>query len=464
MNYNLDIALVGNNYFTYLLSLGLLKKGKKVLILDDERFNYGEKFSETLSYLDIEFLKQWGNEFDIAPLKNIESYIEIKPYTLVIGRKQILLGRAPSENLRELKRKFSVVFNSNQDFNTDLHKEEIDHLFYLTASDLSRFLLKDFKNKNLIDFIDNQIEDRIKEDFNFFFQSFFKAEKGEFTLEQKNDFHALIFTMRGYFQNRLGLSAHKTESFHLFLNFLSPHYKLNHKKLIQDLLELYKNNGGVLKQVDLDELNSGPGFVQRFALESFDGMIRPKKMLFIGGYPNNLPIKLQVKKRASYQCLKVKAIFKKKIPDYYLKKSYIFSSPIKIGTDRPYWQVEFSSAKEANFYVVMNQKEGSKVEFLKTTIEKVLTDDLNYIFAELDAEIVSSQMSFTLDILVDDKNAFSYKNKDREFQKTTMNPFSHSQLPFVPKVKNALYFGPYYDSWLGRYSSLVELRRWKENL
>lgn len=72
---DIDFALVGHNYITFLLSLGLIKRGKKVLILDDDRFNYGEFFTNSLTLLDVEFLKVWGESSDILPLKNIDQYL-----------------------------------------------------------------------------------------------------------------------------------------------------------------------------------------------------------------------------------------------------------------------------------------------------------------------------------------------------------------------------------------------------
>ncbi|MBY0415276.1 MAG: hypothetical protein K2Q18_13985, partial [Bdellovibrionales bacterium] len=72
---NLDFALVGHNFFAFLLSIGLLKRGKKVLVLDDDRFNYGDFFTNSLTTLDVEFLKAWGVESNLAPLINIDSYL-----------------------------------------------------------------------------------------------------------------------------------------------------------------------------------------------------------------------------------------------------------------------------------------------------------------------------------------------------------------------------------------------------
>src|SRR6218665_1885085 len=92
---NLDFALVGHNFFAFLLSIGLLNRGKKVLVLDDNRFNYGDFFTNSLTSLDVEFLKSWGEASDLAPLRNIESYLSPGKVYFYVGKKQVVLGDVP---------------------------------------------------------------------------------------------------------------------------------------------------------------------------------------------------------------------------------------------------------------------------------------------------------------------------------------------------------------------------------
>ena len=110
LNKDIDFALVGHNYITFLLSIGLLNRGKKVLVLDDDRFNYGDFFTNSLTLLDVEFLRSWGQLGDLLPLKNIDDYLSPQSIYFYVGKKQVVLGDTPLRNYRELCRKFPNLF------------------------------------------------------------------------------------------------------------------------------------------------------------------------------------------------------------------------------------------------------------------------------------------------------------------------------------------------------------------
>ena len=89
LNKDIDFALVGHNFITFLLSIGLLNRGKKVLVLDDDRFNYGDFFTNSLTLLDVEFLKTWGETAGLLPLKNIEDYLSPQSIYFYVGKNKI---------------------------------------------------------------------------------------------------------------------------------------------------------------------------------------------------------------------------------------------------------------------------------------------------------------------------------------------------------------------------------------
>lgn len=469
MNHNFDMALVGNNYLSYLLGLSLLNKGKKILLLDDERFNYGDFFTGSLSQLDLEFLKGWGKECELEPLMNLDRYLKLKPVQFFIGKKQVNLGVDPISNFRELARKFPEFFLEDSiDANLFLFENEGSRFnghYFSISSHISNGILKDFKSKNLFSLLQTHLQDDLLKYFNFFHSHFLNTDKNEkLSQAQRNELNTLTYMFRGLFQSRLGISGNKTEIFHLFWCLLSPFYCLDHKALVSDLMKIHKEHGGEFKKMNLEALHFQSGIVQSFALESFEGMIRPKKMIFIGGYPQNLPIKLNVAKGYSYHCLRVEMKFKEEFQNTLIGKKFAFSTPIKIGTDRPFWEVEFGDKNTAVFNVIMNQKEGTKVEFIEKRVESILLDDLHYLYPEYEFSLTGSVMSFTHDILVEDSDSNAHKRKDKTIKKRIVNILADSTPLFMPKLKNAMYFGPYYDNWLGRYSSLIELRRWKEYL
>ena len=152
LNTNVDFALVGHNFITFLLSLGLLDRGKKVLILDDDRFNYGEFFTNSLTALDVQFLKAWGTRSNLAPLKKLDDYIRPESFTFFVGKKQVVLGGRPSENYRELCRKYAhLFFKQKHDltlFDDERATQEFNSQYYEFAQKITDALFHEPKKKN----------------------------------------------------------------------------------------------------------------------------------------------------------------------------------------------------------------------------------------------------------------------------------------------------------------------------
>ena len=462
---NLDFALVGHNFFAFLLSIGLLKRGKKVLVLDDDRFNYGDFFTNSLTSLDVEFLKAWGAGADLLPLKNIDNYIVPSKVLFYVGKKQVVLGDLPHRNFRELCRKFPELFLKDDQpmgsfsFENEIHA--FDSVYLDFCQKVSALLFNEKRASRVSMLFENSIPDNLKENFHYFFSHFSKKEK--MNESERADFNALIFMTRGFFQNRLSVTGSKSEIMHLFFSLISPYYKLDHERLIADLLAEHQACGGEFKKLNLSDLRFQKGLLQSFELESFDGIIRPTTLAFVGGYPVGLPIKLQTGKSASYNCLNTVLTFKEKVPKLLEGKKCVFTSPIKIGTDRPFWEVYFSG-HSAVFNLIMAKKEGTKIDFIFEKVKSLLLQDLNYLFPEYDLELADTQMKFTLDVFIEDKDYEAHRRIEASLKKKLVTVLEDSAPLLMSRLKNVLYFGPYNEDSLGTFSSLVEIKRWKESL
>ena len=68
---NVDHAVVGHNFFAYFFSHLLLDRNQSVVLLDDERFNFGDFYTETLTELDWVLLKKIGELYKIESFKKI---------------------------------------------------------------------------------------------------------------------------------------------------------------------------------------------------------------------------------------------------------------------------------------------------------------------------------------------------------------------------------------------------------
>jgi hypothetical protein len=462
LNKNIDYALVGHNFITFLLSIGLLNRGKKVLVLDDDRFNYGDFFTNSLTLLDVEFLRTWGELGDLAPLKKIDDYLSPQSIYFYVGKKQIVLGDTPIRNYRELCRKFPNLFMNEKSGSLSLENEVMN--FNNNYNDFcAKVTSTIFQEKNASK-VSKLFETSIPAELQFHFQHFFShfAKKDNMTEVDRSEFNALIFMTRGFFQNRLSSTGSRSEIMHLFFSLISPYFKLDHERLIHDLLEVHQLAGGEFKKLNLADLKFQSGLVKSFELESFEGIIKPKKMAFIGGYPVGLPIRLKTS-TSSYNCLNVSLRFKNSLPNLLQDKKVIFSSPMKIGTDRPFWEVYFSE-KKAVFNIIMAKREGTKIDFIKERVITLLQDDLSYLYPEYEFEIENVEMKFTLDVFIEDKDYMAYKRIEASLGMKLVEVLEDTAPLIFSRLKNVLYFGPYNEDALGTFSSLIEIKRWRESL
>lgn len=464
INSNVDFALVGHNFITFLLSLGLLKRGKKVLILDDDRFNYGEFFTNSLTAMDVQFLKAWGDQSGLSPLKNLDHYIKPETLTFFVGKKQVVLGDAPHKNFRELCRKFPHLFY-HQDTDEKLFSSadgsvSFNNQYYDFCQKITNALFLEQKPKKLSLVFENSIPAELKNRFSYFFSHF--GEISNDLNQAESEFKSFIFMTRGFFQNRLSPTGSKSELMHLFFSLISPYYKLDHVALMNDLKKEHLEMGGDFRKLNLADLKFQRGSVKSFELDSYEGAVKPDKMAFIGGYPVGLPIKLRTN-TSSYNCLNVSMTFKEKLPDLLQDKKCLFSSPIKMGTDRPFWEVYFKE-KTATFNVIMSKREGSKVDFIKERVTNILIDDLKYLFPEYELQLLQTDMKFTLDVFIQDKDYSAHKKIEASFGTKIVDVLEESAPMLFTRLKNVLYFGPYNEDALGTFSSLVEIKKWKDSL
>ncbi len=464
----IDYAIVGHNFYAFLLSIGLLEKGKKVLVLDDNRFNYGDFFTSSLTCLDVSLLKEWGNQSNLEPLMQIERYLKPHTVTFNIGKRQIVLGDTPHRNIKELARKYPEVFfplNISSDFFKHDHEiHEFNTHFFELGQSLADFFYRPTKKRQFNQVFLQLLSEKTRIFYDHFLGVF--TNPNFLSADEEADFHAFVFMMRGFFQSRLSISGSKLELLHLLSCLISPFYKLDHERLVNDLLEIHNKLGGEFKKLNLADLKFQKGFLKSFELESFDGIIKPNKMAFIGGYPVGLPIKLKTGPSRSFYCLQTKMTFNQELLSHFKNKKFVFTSKIKVGTDRPFWEVNFEE-KSATFNLITNKKEGTKVDFIKHQMLDLLLSDLRFLFPEFSWEVENQdelKMRFTLDVFLEDKNFYAHLKNNFAFKKRVVDVIEDSAPLFMSKLKNVTYFGPYNEEALGTYSSLIEMKNWRDRL
>ena len=449
---NIDHAVVGHNYFAYFFSHLLLERKQSVMLLDDERFNFGDFYTETITEFDKILLKKIGAVYKIKSFENIENYLTKKDHFFYLGKKRILLGGNFFENLSELERKCPYFFSSAVTKNSNFDSECVEYLSRLADK---IFNDKNWSAKRPFDLISNEI-----------LLGAFKSLKkllitDTLDFKQKNELFTLVNMTRGFYQGILSARGSDSELFHAFLCLLSPLYQLDNERLKNDLKLEFEALGGEFKKLNLGELKLQSGALQSFMLESFEGHIKARKMSFIGGSTRDLPVTIKVNGK-KFSCLKGK-VFYSSVDQNYLNQFFVgqnilFSSVLKVGTDRPFW---FGSFQKDHFDVtfIVAEKSGTKEAFFEAPLEQLINEDFGFIYPELEGRLKLSGLEFTHDHLIEDRS-FKFTNKISNLIPNKMQTIFDRKAPnYLDALKNVYYYGPFTNDRLGTFSSLLLLRK-----
>jgi len=451
-----DYAMVGHNYISYMMSIPLIKKGKKIIVLDDDHFNYGDMFTNSMLYLDAKFLSEYGALEDIPILSKVLEYTDIKGHYFYLGRKSFFLGLNPFDSYRELTRKWPQFF-----LETSISSEEFNQYYFESCNTLAfNFLFNKKSKSSYLDIFLKSVHPELIKLFEGFFSKF--EQKKNFSIELRHEFHAFVFLMRSFLQNRMAISGTKSEIFHLFMAMLSPFYVLKHEKLVHELKNIHQSFGGTYRDLKMVNLKLDSNKLSGIELFNFEGLLNPNNVVFFGGNPKIENLRLKNAEKTAYQMIKGK-IQLSKIPDYIKNVKLIFTSPIKIGTDHPLFEVTFET-QSLVFNILSYRRNGDKLDFIKDELLQSLHADLNYLYPEIDFEFIHSELDFTQDIFLEDKNFLAHLKKDNK----SLTGFSHFFMQNSPvvfkKLKNVFYFGPFNNESLGLFSSLVELKKWQTKI
>ena len=454
LNKNIDTALVGHNFFSYLMGIGLIARKKKVLILDDSRFNHGPLLTDSITVIDLEILKKWGEKYDVPPLKKMEEYIQFSPVSFYVGKKEVLLGNNPYRNYTELVRKFPQFFH---DCNLSLN---FDQGIYQMATRLAEAFYTDKNINDIPKCLEAFKNVEVMKKFDEFYALFF--QKNKWDIVKQSELNSFVTLGRGYFHNRLSINGSRSELMHLFFSILSPRFKFDHVRLVDDLLAHFKVIGGEFKKLNILALKFQRGMVNNIELESFEGLISPMHLLFLGGEPIGLPILLK-EKVSAYNAIEVTLNIKNVLPGFLLNKKIFFISPMKTGTNWPFWEASFH-ANSIVFTVVMVKRQGIKEEFIAEKMTKYLLEDLAFLYPEIVFDITSSSLHFTLDVLLEDNDINAHLNEQPKNHYKPVKVYSKITPFSFLKLKNVSYLGPYCGQSHGVFSALIQLQKQMESL
>lgn len=449
---NIDHAVVGHNYFAYLFSKILLDRKLSVMLLDDERYNFGDFYTETLTVLDRELLKRLGKNHQFTGFLDIEKYLTTKDHFFYLGKTRVFLGANPLLNYRELTRKFPSFFQSLSPDETEVFDQHFNQ--YIDETIDFSFDVKKWNSKKPFLYPANNV-------FVASFERFYQKLIGlELSVQEKNLLYTLINMTRGFYQGVLSSRGTKAELFHGFICLISPLFKLDHESLKNQLKDEYIQSGGEFKKLQLNELKFQSGSLQSFKLESFEGHIKAKKMSFLGGASRDLPLELNYRGKI-YSCLEGKLVFTlegaQKYFSHFQNHNILFSSTHKVGTDRPMWFGRFEK-DHFNITFIVAQKAGSKESFFQEDLTKLINDDFKFVFPEFQGSLAIQDLKFSFDQLIEERS-FEFTQKNISLIPQNVVRFFKKERPdFLDPLKNVYYHGPLTNERLGTFSSLLVLR------
>ena len=457
LNKNFDMVLVGKSFLSFIFSIELIDQNQNVLILEDERLSYGNLYNDFFNPVQVAFLKTWGEERGIKPLENIEQYLYPQGINYFYNLRQFKIGLRPSLNLIELFRKNPELFSALeedeevQEFMSDPKKwDEFDQQILSLANRLGQnaFRYKNVQNFG-IEFFLNQANPFMTKVFRAFHRQLsIKNEKANWDLK------TLSYLGKSVLHKVLSLKDSGHEAFHLLLHFLGPNYYVDQKALEDDLAQFFKSKGGFYKKTKVREWKFYKNRPWSLELASYEGIIHPEKISFLGALPIGVPLKLG-NIGQGLQSINISL----KHPDPRLhgdgQELFICGQRDKIGTEHPLFIFKKTlEGLQIQYFQKANQ--GSKLSFVSEKIRNQLNEDLEGIFPKLFVE-VQGNWDFSLGSEI-------FIEEEREKKKTSLplvrnvELFDYSSPSKTTKLKNVFYFGPFKEDPLGMLSSLMEMK------
>ena len=459
-----NMALLGKNYLSVLLSVELLEWDKKVIIIDDDRVRYGQHYTDYLCQLEYIFLMYWGEDRHIEPFQKLQHYIVKKPFSVIIGQHRLLLGNSPSQNLSEFIRKFPNFFLEDDkdvinSFVCDEERREIfneDYYSYCNRLAENSFRFKTAQNLSLSQSLD-LCPENLKTLFSIFVKSFVGLDKLTDADDALN-LKTFLYLTRGIFHRKLSITATEFELFHLFLSLLSPHFQLDHEALMKDLLPAFIEKGGVFKETNIREWLFEKNKPWSLELSSYEGIIHPQKVSLLGGRPESIPVKVGVKDKSFRSIDLVFSIQEGENLKLGIEGQRIFyTRSEKVGGQYPYWEGRFDSSG-GKIKIYTRSYKGMKIDFIKDFLISELEKDLSIISKRQLAPINVESIQFGQDLCLEEVSLNNSKFKQDMPLVSKINVYDCTSPGQEDQLKHVHYYGPLKRGSFGLFSTLMEIK------
>ena len=391
---NVDTLFLGKNYFSLLFAQQVLKKGDSALVVCDPSYQDAGGLSDFLPYLELKLIKEWMESPDkrqwddenIAPI-NLDQVADNWPVIFHWDKKILLLGNSPISNLLEILRKFPAMFQESAHFSPDdmikdclQFEDEFNQEFMLFCERTARNLF--FYTSSL-----NYQFSKILDDCPSWLRKCFKAFSLQYLYEMgqesnKNwEFLSLVYSLKAFYQKCFSFPTTEMEIFHLLLSMLSPLYKINTEKIEEALSKRVTLLGGQMVDAWVTEWQFDRGRPWAVLLNTFDGMIRPKRIVLSAGGPDTLPFAWE-DSGDMYQVfdwVPRNSFFH--VESHYREQSgpfvLVVANSKELNCDRTLGIFRFeNSGVEGKIF--QRYYQGMKVEFIQEELKQFISENLNW--------------------------------------------------------------------------------------
>ena len=459
---NFDIMVVGRNAFSLLFAIEQAKLGQKVLLLDDPRLGPSAPYGHGISSVEYHFLKTWGKDFSVPPLLNMDNYFQRCPLDFFFNHHWLRLTSSPSLNILELLRRFGRPFQEEGIiFRRFLEGVKQRRSF---DEEIERFVSwagqNAFRHRNTdglgVDFFLSHCPPRLAKLFKILRDH---LEVGRFRDESEE--YLLISLIRAFFLKNLSPKMASEEIFHSFINLLAPSYSLDQELLERDLEKCFRQLGGQFKRTQVREWKFHKGRPWCLELASFEGIIHPRKIAFVEGYPKGIPLKLE-DENPTYQGLLLKNWPSSEEIPHLPPGNFVFGDISRVGTSFPIWWLESPHMRKREsrlplrIHFLSQRESGSKVEFLRQKVLALVENDLAQVFPWMLKHLGQWEVEMGSEVYI--RKSHSRKKGPLPLRGGG-NFFDYSSPTLGRRIKNVYYFGPRRESPLGPLGRLMEMKQ-----
>jgi len=428
-------ALLGKSYLSFALGLGFLEKNQRVLLIDDERVQYGKNFLGDIGENEKEILKVWGQVFGIEHFINIDNYLVNRPYYFHFLKRKLKLGGLPHLNYLELQRKLPEFFNLkniSKSFDENL-------LAYVARISNQIFNYKTLNNLSLQDF-----EKTLPKEVLAIAQVFMDYDNK--SLLKRN----ITLMSKYYFHHEFSDHGSKIDIYNLIIHLLSPRYELDIDRLTEDMRILYCSRGGSYKKSSIESWQLDQGKLFHIQLSSFEGVMNPKRVYYLGQFQQGFPFRI-ISKNKSYRSIICQLPLGNGLTRF-SGQYHLFSLIEDFGTDCPFIEVSFKQ----NFLeakLIYHNDLGSAPKFYKQEVGTYLkfVMENNFHFDDFSLEGIQFLESF------DEYFDGSSTPKDK-LQKDEIEIIEYDRPGGGKSLKGIKYMGPLVGHRLGLFSHIMNLK------